>query len=43
MEIQDFLSRTDTIVNVRASDKAGLLQEFSRQAGSTSTQGPGRK
>jgi nitrogen PTS system EIIA component len=32
MEIQDFLSRTDTIVNVRASDKAGLLQELSRQA-----------
>jgi len=32
MEIQDFLSRTDTIVNVRASDKSGLLQELSRQA-----------
>jgi len=32
MEIQDFLSRTDTIVNVRASDKPGLLQELSRQA-----------
>jgi PTS system nitrogen regulatory IIA component len=32
MEIKDFLSPTDTIVDVRASDKAGLLQELSRQA-----------
>jgi PTS system nitrogen regulatory IIA component len=32
MEIQNFLAPTGTIVNVRASDKAGLLQELSRQA-----------
>ena len=32
MEIQDFLSPTDTIFNVRAFDKARLLQELSRQA-----------
>jgi nitrogen PTS system EIIA component len=32
MEIQDFLSPTNTIFNVRAFDKAGLLQELSKQA-----------
>jgi nitrogen PTS system EIIA component len=32
MEIQDFLSPTDAIFNVRAFDKARLLQELSRQA-----------
>jgi PTS system nitrogen regulatory IIA component len=32
MEIKHFLAPTNTIVDVRASDKAGLLQELSRQA-----------
>jgi PTS system nitrogen regulatory IIA component len=32
MDIKDFLSAKDIIVDVRASDKAGLLQELSRQA-----------
>jgi PTS system nitrogen regulatory IIA component len=32
MEIKDFLGLTNTIVDVRASDKVGLLQELSRQA-----------
>jgi PTS system nitrogen regulatory IIA component len=32
MDIKDFLSAKDIIIDVRASDKAGLLQELSRQA-----------
>jgi hypothetical protein len=35
MNIKDFLSPTDTHVDVRASDKSRLLQELARRAASS--------
>ena len=32
MKISDFLSRADTLVDVRASDKEGLLQDLAQKA-----------
>jgi len=35
MDIKQFLSPTDTLVDIRASDKTRLLQELARRAGAT--------
>jgi PTS system nitrogen regulatory IIA component len=42
MDIKDFLSPTDTHVDVRASDKTRLLQELARRAAATLDLAPER-